>query len=94
MLEKKIKKKELMELLEENYYTLATTGAEAMAVIFDDYSSGRFTENLAEWGISSERLLKVINEMFDAWLEDGKMDIQAMDYYKKNARATKIRSKR
>ena len=94
MLEKKIKKKELMGLLEDNYYNLATTGAEAMAVIFDDYSNGRFTENLAEWGISSERLLKVINEMFDDWLSEGKMDIQAMDYYKKNARATKIRSKR
>lgn len=83
MLEKKIKKKELMGLLEENYYTLVTTGAEAMAVILDDYSSGRFADNLIEWNISSSRLLQVINEMFDAWLESGKMDIQAIDYYKK-----------
>jgi hypothetical protein len=83
MLEKKIKKKELMGLLEENYYTLATTGAEAMVVILDDYSSGRFAENLVEWNISSSRLLQVINEMFDAWLEDGKMDTRAIDYHKK-----------
>jgi hypothetical protein len=83
MLEKKIKKKELMGLLEENYYTLATTGAEAMAVMLDDYSSGRFTENLVEWNISSSRLLQVINEMFDDWLTEGKMDIPAMKYYKK-----------
>ena len=83
MLEKKIKKKELMGLLEENYYTLATTGAEAMAIILDDYSSERFAENLIEWNISSSRLLQVINEMFDAWLESGKMDIQAIDYYKR-----------
>jgi hypothetical protein len=83
MLEKKIKKKELMNLLEENYYTLSTTGAEAMASVFDDYSQGRFTENLPEWGISSERLLKVINEMFDNWLNEGKMDTRAIDYRKK-----------
>lgn len=83
MLEKKIKKKELMGLLEENYYTLATTGAEAMSVILDDYSSGRFKENLVEWNVSSSRLLQVINEMFDAWLEDGKMDIQAINYHKR-----------
>lgn len=83
MLEKKIKKKELMGLLEENYYTLATTGAEAMSVILDDYSSGRFKESLVEWNVSSSRLLQVINEMFDAWLEDGKMDIQAIHYRKR-----------
>jgi hypothetical protein len=83
MLEKKIKKKELMNLLEENYYTLSTTGAEAMAIIFEEYSQGRFTENLSEWGISSERLLKVINEMFDNWLNEGKMDTRAIDYRKK-----------
>ena len=83
MLEKKIKKKELMGLLEENYYTLATTGAEAMSVILDDYSSGRFKESLVEWNVSSSRLLQVINEMFDAWLENGKMDIQAIHYHKR-----------
>jgi hypothetical protein len=84
MLEKKIKKKELMGLLEENYYTLATTGAEAMSVILDDYSSGRFKESLVEWNISSSRLLQVINEMFDAWLEDGKMDIPAIKHHKRS----------
>jgi len=83
MLEKKIKKKELMNLLEENYYTLSNTGAEAMASVFDDYSNGRFTENLQEWGISPERLLQVINEMFDDWMSQGKMDTRAIDYRNK-----------
>jgi hypothetical protein len=80
MIEKKIKKRELMYVLEMEYYTLASTGAEAMATIFEDYSQGRFTENLQEWGISPERLLHVINEMFDNWLNEGKMDTRAIDY--------------
>jgi hypothetical protein len=83
MLDKKIKKKELMGVLENEYYTLASTGADAMASIFDDYSNGRFAENLEDWGISAGRLLQVINEMFDDWLNQGKMDIPAIDFYKK-----------
>lgn len=82
-MEKKIKKKELMELLDNNYYTLASTGAEAMSAIFDDYSNGRFVENLVDWGISSERLLAVINELFDTWMNEGKMDVPAMEFYKR-----------
>jgi hypothetical protein len=83
MMEKRIKKRELKELLEENYYTLATTGAEAMAIIFDEYSRGLFAPNLEEWGISSERMLHIVNEMFDEWLDEGKMDVRAMDWKKK-----------
>lgn len=79
-MEKKIKKKELMYILEENYYALEVTGAQAMATIFEDYSQGRFATNLEEWNISPERLLNVINEMFDNWLNAGKMDVPAMSW--------------
>lgn len=80
--EKRIKKKELKELLEENYYTLSTTGAQAMAIIFEEYANGQFAPNLEEWGITSDRLLQVINELVDEWLADGKMDVRAMDWAK------------
>jgi hypothetical protein len=82
MSEKRIKKKELKELLEENYYTLASTGADAVMAIFDDFNNHRFSSNLEEWGISAERLLQVINELLDDWLEAGKMDVRAMDWRK------------
>jgi hypothetical protein len=81
-MEKKIKKKELIEILEENYYTLTTTGAEAVATIFDEYSRGSFEPNLEEWGISSDRLLQVINSMVDDWCKTGKMDTPAVEFHK------------
>jgi len=83
MLEKKIRKNELIGLLEENYYTLATTGAEAVAIIFDEYARGMFDENIKTWGISSDRFLQVINGMVDDWCKEGKMDTRAIDYRKK-----------
>ena len=83
MLEKKIKKHELIKILEENYYTLATTGAEAVAIIFDEYARGMFDENIKTWGISSERFLQVINIMVDDWCKEGKMDVSAMEFSKR-----------
>lgn len=82
-MDKKIKKHELMKILEDNYYKMFTTGAEAVSVIFDEYSQGLFEENLKEWGITSERLLQVINDMVDDWCKSGKMDTPAMEYYKR-----------
>jgi hypothetical protein len=81
-MEKKIKKKELISILEENYYTLETTGAQAVANIFDEYSRGSFEPNLEEWGISADRLLQVINSMVDDWCKAGKMDTPAMEFHK------------
>lgn len=86
-MEKKIKKKELISILEENYYTLGTTGAQATAVIFEEYSTGSFEPNLKEWGISAERLLQVINAMVDDWCKTGKMDTPAMGFGKKKSGA-------
>jgi len=85
MPDKKIKKHELIKILEENYYTLSSTGAEAIAVIYDEYSQGLFTENLDEWGITAERLLQVINDMVDDWCKSGKMDTPAQEFYKRTA---------
>jgi hypothetical protein len=82
-MDKKIKKHELMSILEENYYTLSTTGSEAVASIFDDYSKGLFEPNLVEWGITDERLLQVINSMVDDWCRTGKMETPAVEFYKR-----------
>lgn len=72
---------ELVELLDEEYFTLATTGSQALDNILWDITQGVFLEY---HGLSDERmmlaLLKLAKRLTVAWHKP------AMDYYKeKNA---------
>lgn len=80
----KISPQELMELLEENYYTLASTGSDAAYAIIADFGEGNFLPNLKEWGIDAVEFIQAYNDLIDMWLEDGKMDTPAMEWAKKN----------
>lgn len=84
MSDEKITKRELIDLLEENYYTLMTTGSEAAYAIISDFGEGNFLSNLEEWGIDAVEFIQAYNDMIDEWLEDGKMDVPAMEWAKKN----------
>lgn len=83
MSEGKITKRELMDLLDENYYTLMTTGSEAAYAIIADFGQGNFLPNLEEWGIDAVEFIQAYNDLIDEWLEDGKMEIPAMEWAKK-----------
>jgi hypothetical protein len=80
----KITKEELMELLDENYYTLTSTGGEAAYAIISDFAEGRFLPNLEEWGIDAVEFIMAYNDLIDQWLADGKMEVPAMEWSKNN----------
>ena len=75
---KPMKIKELTSILEQEYYNLATTGSEAITNMLQDFEAGRFAENIQEWGISQEKLLRAINLVIDKLFEEDKLDKPAI----------------
>jgi hypothetical protein len=78
----KLSKQDIKDVLEENYYTLASTGSEAAYAIIDDFANGNFLENLTDWGVDAVEFITAYNEMVDEWCAQGKMDIPAMEWGK------------
>lgn len=68
---------ELVDLLDEHYFTLATTGSEALDGILWDITQGVFSEY---HGLTDERMMLVLlslaKRLARAW------NTPAMDYYK------------
>ena len=68
---------ELVDLLEEQYFTLGTTGSEVLDIVLDELEQGVY---LNTHGISEERMMWVVaslaRRLAPAW------NIPAMDYYK------------
>ena len=68
---------ELVDLLEEQYFTLVTTGSEVLDIVLDELEQGVY---LNTHGISEERMMWVVaslaRRLAPAW------NIPAMDYYK------------
>ena len=58
---------ELIQILTENYFTLATTGAQAVEAVWGDIAGGHFDDQCEEWGISMTELVTAVNE-FALWL--------------------------
>jgi uncharacterized protein YukE len=54
---------EITEILLENYYTLATTGAQALEAVWGDISNGNFADQISEWGSSMGQLIEAVNDM-------------------------------
>ena len=69
---------ELVELMDENYYTLASTGQDAFSAFMDDVVRGAFTEY---HGMTEEQVAlltyRFAKQMYAVW------DIQAMTHYNK-----------
>lgn len=68
---------EVLEILHENYYTLGTTGEQAVLAVLDDIIHDRFRD---QHGMSDERM-SLILVRFARDLKD-LMDITAYDHYK------------
>jgi hypothetical protein len=68
---------ELVDLLEEQYFTLVTTGSEVLDIVLYELEQGVY---LNTHGISEERMMWVVaslaRRLAPAW------NIPAMDYYK------------
>lgn len=56
---------DLYDMLLGNYYTLGTTGAQALEAVWGDIAGKYFTTNLDEWGISERDLVGIVNDI--AW---------------------------
>lgn len=68
---------DIYEILRENYYTLATTGAEAIEAIWGDIAGGYFAENLVEWGITEKHLIDIVTYLAKSLIDDGCWRISA-----------------
>jgi hypothetical protein len=68
---------ELVDLLDEQYFTLGTTGSEALEIVLGDLEAGEY---LNTHGISDERMMWVVaslaRRLAPAW------NTPAMEYYK------------
>lgn len=73
---------ELVELMDENYYTLASTGQDAFSAFMDDVARGAFTEY---HGMTEQQVALLTYEfakrMYSVW------DIQSMTFYVKARQA-------
>lgn len=67
---------EVLEVLSEHYYTLSTTGEQAVVAVVYDIINNRFWEC---HGIDDERMWRIL-AMFARTVKDG-MDISAMEFY-------------
>ena len=59
---------EMVTILKENYYTLATTGAQAIEAVWGDIAEGNF-DNQDDWGVSMSELVTAVNA-FAKWITD------------------------
>jgi len=68
---------ELVSLLTTHYFTLATTGAQAIGFVLWDVGRGAFSQY---HGLDDERMMRVVlmlaKKLFPVW------ETPAMDYYK------------
>ena len=60
---------EIMELLNENYYTLGVSGAQAVSDVWSEIASGYFDAQCDEWGISMTQLVSGVNA-WATWLTE------------------------
>ena len=64
---------EIAELLMENYYSIGTTGAQAMEALWSDIAEGNFTETLQDWGITEGQLVIACNIVANQLVDGGRL---------------------
>ena len=60
MKSKKSKMLDIAETLEENYYVLGVSGADAIVNIYDEIEAGYFDDQIKEWGIDKSELYECV----------------------------------
>ena len=61
---------EFQNILDENYYTLGVTGAEALEAMLHDYNKGRLAEFFAEQSVTSAEFLMTVNRLAVKWASE------------------------
>jgi len=77
----KIPMSDLVDILEENYYTLTVTGRQALIDIRTDLENGLFAPDHQEWRTNDGDILDALTSMEKEFLRDGKMDLPAGEWY-------------
>jgi len=57
----KLKTTEIIEILNENYYALGISGAQAVADVWGEIAQGDFDTQCEEWGITMRELVSGVN---------------------------------
>lgn len=70
---KKSQMSDIADTLEENYYVLGVSGADAIVNIYDEIEAGYFEENLLEWGISKHELYECVAMLRQRMTAQGKI---------------------
>lgn len=60
---------EIREILNENYYTLGSSGAQAIAAVWSEIAEGYFDDQCDEWGVSVIQFVSAVND-WAMWLAD------------------------
>ena len=55
----------------ENYYSIGTTGAQAMEALWSDIAEGNFTQTLQDWGITEKQLVDAISLVANMIVDQG-----------------------
>ena len=70
---------EILEIIDENYYTLNATGLEALDSLLDDFNSGAWREIHK---IDDERMAQVMTTFLNVLVADGKLNVPAIQWHK------------
>lgn len=54
---------DIAEILEENYYVLGVSGADAVVNVYDEIDAGYFDDQIKEWGINMHELFQCVGLM-------------------------------
>lgn len=54
---------DIAEILEENYYVLGVSGADAVVNVYDEIDAGYFDQQIVEWGITKHELFQCVSLM-------------------------------
>jgi hypothetical protein len=70
---KKSQMLDISEILEENYYTLGVSGADAIVNIYDEIEAGYFDDQIKEWGITTHELYECVATLRQRMTAQGKI---------------------
>jgi hypothetical protein len=81
---------EILEIIDEHYYTLATTGVDALGNLCDDINAGVW---LSVHGIEEDRIGRIGAQWTQNLLSKGQMNVTAIDWHKANHPTAGLRKK-
>jgi hypothetical protein len=64
-------------LLDEQYYSIGCTGAQALVGMLDDFNEGRLVEFLAEQEVTETEFLMTVNRLAVKWASEDVLNVIA-----------------